>query len=168
LLDRRDGTAMCACRACTLLFERDAAGGDHYLLIPRGRTRLSGVPTAPLNVPVGLAFFVVDDGGRVLARYPSPLGTVETTISGDTWRAVCASAPTLAAMRPWVEAFLVRTNARTGAEDQWLVPIDDCFRLVALIRRHWTGMSGGSAIWREVARFFDELDQTDRRTGEEE
>ncbi len=41
----------------------------------------------------------------------------------------------------------------------WILPIDDCFRLVAVIRQHWTGMAGGSAVWREVARFFADLQQ---------
>jgi hypothetical protein len=37
------------------------------------------------------------------------------------------------------------------------VPIDDCYRLVALIRQEWRGLSGGTTVWPAVDRFFTEL-----------
>jgi hypothetical protein len=37
------------------------------------------------------------------------------------------------------------------------VPIDECYRLVGLIRVHWKGLSGGSEVWREIRKFFDSL-----------
>lgn len=157
VLDEKDGSLMCTCTPCSLLFERDAAGGGHYRLVPTRRTRLFDVSAEALNVPVGLAFFVKQGGGRVLAHYPSPLGTTESEVGTGAWRAVEDQAPELAEMAPRVEAFLVRTNALRGTDQHWILPIDDCYRLVAVIRRHWTGMSGGSAVWKEVARFFDEL-----------
>ena len=40
LLDLEKRELCCACRACTLLFDRPAAGGDHYRLIPARRLRL--------------------------------------------------------------------------------------------------------------------------------
>jgi hypothetical protein len=40
------------------------------------------------------------------------------------------------------------------------VPIDDCYRLVALIRTRWRGLTGGREVWEELARFFDDLDET--------
>ena len=58
-------------------------------------------------------------------------------------------------MQPDVEALLV--NRVRGAREQWIVPIDDCFRLAALIREHWTGFQGGDEVWDEIARFFAEL-----------
>jgi hypothetical protein len=39
------------------------------------------------------------------------------------------------------------------------VPIDDCFRLVGLIRMHWRGLTGGREVWLQLAQFFDELDR---------
>ena len=158
VLDERSGELLCTCRACSLLFEREAAGAGHYRLVPVGRTRLDGVPTDLLDVPVGLAFFVKQDDGRVLAHYPSPLGTTEHEVDGDTWRALEAQVPALAAMRPRVQAFLVRTMGRHEGDRQWVLPLDECYRLVAVIRTHWSGMAGGSAVWREVARFFADLD----------
>jgi hypothetical protein len=156
LLDERDATALCVCTACTLLFDRDGAGAGHYRLIPVRRTALSAASTAALDAPVGLAFFVKQDDGRVRGHYPSPVGTTEAEVDPGTWRRVERQSPALAALRPRVEAYLVRANPR-GREEHWVVPVDDCFRLVAVIRRHWTGMSGGGVVWREVARFFHEL-----------
>lgn len=157
VLDEGDPTVMCVCTPCSLLFERDAAGGGHYRLIPTRRTRLTGVSVEGLPVPVGLAFFVKQGDGRVLAHYPSPLGTTESEIDAAAWHAVQARSPALAEVKPLVEAFLMWTDQRRGDDEHWILPLDDCFRLVALIRRNWTGMSGGSAVWREIARFFDDL-----------
>jgi hypothetical protein len=157
VLDERDGSVMCACTACGLLFEREAAGGGHYRLVPSRRTRLERVSTELLNVPVGLAFFVKQADGGVLAHYPSPLGTTQSQVDARDWRTVEGQSPALVAMKPRVEAFLVRTSTAPGRDEHWVLPVDDCFRLVAVIRRHWTGMAGGSAVWTEVARFFADL-----------
>ena len=158
VLDGQDGPLLCACSACVLLFDQDAAGGGRYRLVPTGRIRLANASVDALNVPVGLAFFVKQDDGRVLAHYPSPLGTTETEIDLQAWRGVERGSPPLLAMRPRVEALLVRSSTVRGREEQWILPVDDCFRLVAVIREHWTGMAGGSVLWREVARFFAEFD----------
>ncbi|SCF07270.1 hypothetical protein GA0074695_3264 [Micromonospora viridifaciens] len=155
--DEQDGELSCACPPCSLLFEREAAGGGRYQLVPTEGRRLADLSADELGVPVGLAFFVKRRDGRVLGHYPSPLGTTEAEVDADAWRAVEARSPALAELRPRVEAFLVWRGIPRGGGQQWVVPVDDCFRLVALIRRHWTGMSGGSAVWREIARFFDDL-----------
>jgi hypothetical protein len=158
VLDERSDTPLCVCRACSLLFEREAAGAGHYRLVPGGRRRLQGVPTDLLDVPVGLAFFVKDDNGRVLAHYPSPLGTTQSAVDADTWAEIERRAPALLAMRPRVQALLVRTTPRGAGEQQWILPVDECYRLVAVIRMHWSGIAGGPALWREVARFFADLE----------
>lgn len=155
--DEQDGKLMCACTPCSLLFQREAAGGGRYQLVPTHGRRLTGVSADELGVPVGLVFFVKQWDGRVLGHYPSPLGTTESEIDADAWRAVQARSPALAELKPRIEAFLVWTGTPRGDGQQWVLPVDDCFRLVALIRQHWTGMSGGSAVWRAVAGFFDDL-----------
>jgi hypothetical protein len=157
VLDGRDDTPMCVCTACTLLFDRDGAGGGQYRLIPTRRLRLAGLSTEPLGVPVGIAFFVKHHDGRVIAHYPSPLGDTRAEVDPVAWTGVEAASPALAGMRPAVEALLVRANREGGAGEHWILPVDACYRLVAVIRRHWTGMAGGAAVWREVARFFSEL-----------
>jgi len=158
LLDEAEAVT-CACPACVLLFDRSSPAGG-YVVVPDRRVRLRPASTDGLNVPVGLAFVVDRGDGQVVAHYPSPLGSTEAAVDPDAWASLVASAPALSTLRPRVEALLVRTNSRAAADEVWLVPIDDCFRLVAAIRQHWTGMSGGSAVWLAVARFFDDLART--------
>ena len=41
--------------------------------------------------------------------------------------------------------------------EYYLVPIDECYKLVGLIRSHWRGLSGGTEVWREIGAFFAAL-----------
>lgn len=155
LLDEQSGGIACACRACFLVLERQPGGGGRYRTIPDRRVRLRPEPIN-VDVPVGLVFFVREPDGRVVAHYPSPLGDTRADVDEQVARALIDRAGP-DGLRPGVEAVLVRANSRAGPDEQWLVPIDDCYRLVATIRQHWTGMSGGSAVWTAIARFFDDL-----------
>ena len=56
---------------------------------------------------------------------------------------------------PDVEALLVDRRRRN--RDHWLVPIDDCHRLVAVLRTRWKGLAGGPQVWAALTEFFDEL-----------
>jgi len=38
-----------------------------------------------------------------------------------------------------------------------MLPIDECYKLVGLIRMHWKGLSGGTDVWRELGEFFNSL-----------
>lgn len=154
LLDEADSVT-CACPACLVLFDRGVSGG--YLVVPDRRVRLRPASTDGLNVPVGLAFVVDQGDGRVVAHYPSPLGGTWAEVDPEAWTGVEAGSPALAGMRPAVEALLVRVGRAGGGIEHWIVPVDECYRLVAVIRKHWTGMAGGAPVWREVARFFSEL-----------
>jgi hypothetical protein len=44
------------------------------------------------------------------------------------------------------------------------VPIDDCYRLVAVIRTRWRGFTGGREVWEEIDRFFADLDRRAKET----
>jgi hypothetical protein len=152
VVDLQRGELMCTCQACTLLFTRDAAGRGHYRLVPETRIRLTDVPVEELGVPVGLVFLVLHPDGTVTANYPSPMGATRHEVEPAVWAALQRRCPELADMAPEVQAVLLHT-AR-GADERWLVPIDDCYRLVALIRREWRGLSGGSRVWPEIESFF--------------
>jgi hypothetical protein len=91
----------------------------------------------------------------VTAHYPSPAGAARWEADPEAWRDVVAQCPPLATLEPDVEALLV--NTARSAEEHWIVPIDDCFRMVALVRREWRGLSGGSRVWPAVDQFFAEL-----------
>jgi hypothetical protein len=82
-------------------------------------------------------------------------------VAEGTWQALVERWPMLGEMEPLVEALLV--NTARGADERWLVPLDDCYRLVALIRREWRGLSGGRQVWPEISRFFEELAPRTRR-----
>jgi len=152
----------CGCRACSLLFQQQAASNGHYRLIPQRRRRLAPFPTQPLGVPVGLAFFVrrrLRGVERVVAHYPSPAGATEWDLDDAAWQRAAAACPPLGGLEAEVEACLVDT-AR-GHQEFWIVPVDDCFRLVAIVRQHWRGLSGGSTVWPAIAEFFAGLSEQD-------
>jgi hypothetical protein len=160
LIDLSTRELMCACTPCKILFEQDAAGGGHFRLIPERRLaledfELDDVRWANLRLPVDMAFFFrSSEAGRVVAYYPSPMGPTESLLDLDAWEELEADNPVLATLEPDVEALLV--NRARGARDYLLVPIDACYRLVALMRTHWRGLSGGSEVWDEIDRFFRE------------
>jgi hypothetical protein len=163
LLDLGSRELMCACRACVVLFDRGAAGGGHYRLVPERRQRiddlrLSDLQWEELRLPVDIAFFFRSSTeGRVMAYYPGPMGATESLLTLEAWEAVETANPVLATMEPDVEALLV--NRAQGAQEHWLVPIDECFGLVGVIRTHWKGLTGGRDVWLEIARFFDGLER---------
>jgi len=64
-----------------------------------------------------------------------------------------------------VEALLV--NRVRGTREHFLVPIDECYRLVGLIRMHWRGLSGGREVWEEIEQFFEELRGRSKTVGRE-
>jgi Family of unknown function (DUF5947) len=101
-------------------------------------------------------FFRSSREGRVMAYYPSPAGPTESLLGLEAWDEIEAANPALAEMAVDTEALLVKRAK--GTRRQWLVPIEDCYALVGLIRTRWRGFSGGAEVWEEIDRFFDELD----------
>jgi hypothetical protein len=151
-VDTEQAELMCLCRPCALLFERDAASQGHYRLVPERRVRLDGLEPSALGVPVGLAYFVRHADGQVVAHYPSPLGSTTWEIDAGAWQSQVTGCPQLADLAPEVEAVLV--NTVRDARERWIVPLDDCFQLIALVGREWTGLSGGSRVWPQIEAFF--------------
>jgi hypothetical protein len=141
-LETRD--VRCACRPCALLFERT----EKLRLIPRDIHRVDDVELdwESLRLPVDIAFFF-RTGGRMRAYYPSPMGPTESLLTVDV----------PVELEDDVQALLV--NRVRGARRQWIVPIDQCYALVGLIRTRWRGFTGGSEVWEELGRFFDRLDR---------
>jgi Family of unknown function (DUF5947) len=157
---------LCACRPCSVLFDRRGAGGGHLRLVPERRVRLDRFELSPaaweeLRIPVDIAFFFRSSrAGRILALYPSPMGATESRLELSSWAELERANPVLQAMEDDVEALLV--SRAQGSERQWLVPIDDCYRLVALIRTGWRGFTGGKEVWTAIESFFADLDHRAR------
>lgn len=166
MLDLRSRDLLCACQACTLLFDRSAAGGGHFNLVPDRVLQLDGFELtddawANLRIPVDIAFFFrasVEE--RVMAFYPSPMGPTESQLGLDAWAEIETANPVLAIMADDVEALLV--DRAGDARRQWLVPIEECYALVGLIRSRWKGLSGGKEVWTEIDGFFSALDRRAR------
>jgi hypothetical protein len=162
LMDLDSRELMCACRACSILFDRKAAGGGHFRLVPDRRLALQGFELddpawESLRIPVDMAFlFHSTQAGRVVAFYPSPMGPTESQLELDTWDEIAEANPVLGSLEPDVEALLV--NRARGRREHYLVPIEDCYSLVGLIRTGWRGLSGGKEVWEEIERFFDGLE----------
>lgn len=83
----------------------------------------------------------------------SPLGGEGPRVRGED--IAQADAPSTPAPLP---------RGKRGAEEDtrgeyFRAPIDACFRLAGLLRRHWHGLSGGTEVWKQMSQFFAELRQ---------
>lgn len=109
-----------------------------------------------LAIPISLAFFsFCTPAQKMTALYPGPAGATESMLHLDRWQQIADANPELRTMEPDVEALLV--NRVGTVREYFIVPIDECYKLVGIIRIHWRGLSGGSKVWGEIARFFDAL-----------
>lgn len=115
-----------------------------------------------MNVPINLAFFTLSSTAeKIVAYYPSPAGATVSEVLADAWESLKRDNPRLAKMQPDVEALLV--NRVGPARDYFLAPIDECYKLVGLIRSNWRGLSGGADVWKTIAEFFKELREKSAR-----
>jgi hypothetical protein len=154
---------ICACSACAILFEGQS--GKKYKRVPREVIflrdfRLTDGQWDGLMVPIDMAFFFHSTPhGKVIALYPSPAGPTESLLTLDAWIEIVQGNPALSKMEPDVTALLVNRvgHGRGVCAEYYLVPIDECYKLVGLIRTHWHGLSGGTEVWREIGAFFAAL-----------
>lgn len=160
LIELSQRQLVCTCDACALLF---SGPGRKYRRIP---CRIEALPNFQLSdadwnglmVPINMAFFFKNSvENRVVAMYPSPAGATESLLELESWNDIVARNPSLERMESDVEALLVnRLGYSRGysAPEYYLLPIDECYKLVGLIRAHWTGLSGGAEVWQQIGAFF--------------
>lgn len=159
---------ICACDACALLFDNPAAG--RFRRVPRRSWflrdfRLSDAAWSDLHLPIDLAFLIHSTpAGRVVALYPSPAGATESLVSLESWQVLMEENPVLRNLEPDVEALLV--NRIGMARECYVVGIDTCYQLVGSIRKHWRGLSGGTAVWDAIGRFFADLKKRSTSRGD--
>jgi Family of unknown function (DUF5947) len=169
LLETRLRGITCACPACAILF--CGQEGGRFLRIPQKVRRLddfvlSDLEWEELTLPIQLAFFVRTSAGKMIAMYPSPAGAVESLLDlgawngagNGAWSARFARHAALSGMAAEVEALLVNRIGNRHA--YFLVPIDQCYKLVGLVRMKWRGLSGGPELWVAIHAFFNQLEQT--------
>jgi hypothetical protein len=148
----------CVCDACAVLFDRQ---NQLYRRVPRRIRILSGFNMTnaqwdALMIPIGIAFLFRNSTlNRFLALYPSPAGPVESLLTLDAWDDIAGSNPEVGKMESDVEGLLVY---RVGtAREYYIIPIDECFKLIGIIRTKWKGFSGGMEVWQEIAKFLEHL-----------
>lgn len=150
---------VCACQACAILFS--ASEDQRYRRVPERVRRLSDFQMSDVQwegmmIPINMAFFFRSSAaGKVVVLYPSPAGATESLLDFASWEEIVKSNPILSDMEPDTEALLV--NRVKNASNYYIVPIDECFRLVGLIRLKWKGLAGGTEVWEAIDGFFDEL-----------
>jgi len=159
LLHVEERRIVCTCETCRALF----SGDGPYRPTGSRTVWLDGLDLpdelwASFRIPIGLAFFFESSSaGGVVAFYPSPAGTTECELDLGAWDTLVAANPVLEGLESDAEALIV--NRLGGARQHAIVPIDECYRLVGLVRVSWEGISGGARIETAVARFFEELQE---------
>lgn len=164
LVDLTSRSLPCACRPCYLLFvpaderraapREEAAGTRRFAAIPREHVALPDFPLsdldwAALDVPVRLTFVFVNSAlGQPVALYPSPAGATESQLPPQVWAKVLARHPYTAQLPPDVLALLLHRGP--AGPEAYVVPVDACYRLVGLVRRHWRGFDGGQEAWAAI------------------
>jgi hypothetical protein len=147
LVEPASRRVICACDACALLFP---ASRTTIKRVPRMVRALPGFSITDaqwesLLIPIGMAFFYdSSEAKRVVALYPSPAGATESLLPLETWQDIVREHDLLARMEPDVEALVANrlTSARGSTiggargDEYFLLPIDECFHLVGLIRLH--------------------------------
>lgn len=159
LLELDTRRVSCSCEPCAILFGGSAR--QRYHRIPRDVSilrdfQMDDYEWESLLIPIKLAYFVrVSAIGKVVAQYPSPAGAMEASLDLEYWKAIADKNLVLGNFEPDVEALLV--NRVSDKPLYFRVPIDQCFRLVGILRKHWRGLSGGAEVWQEVDRYFETL-----------
>ena len=161
LLDLNHQALICACQACSLLFDEQGAGGGAYKLIPRRYVLLPDFHMTDeqwdeLMIPVNMVYiFRASKENRIKAFYPSPAGDTESLLALENWEELVSNNPVLHELAPDVEALLI--NRVQSAHEHYIVPIDACYQLVGLIRLSWKGLSGGEEARNAIATFFEDI-----------
>ncbi len=168
LIEPASRKIVCACQPCAILF-----GGQAEMKYKRVPRRIRSLPNFHLTdgqwddlmIPIRIAFFYHSTpDGKILALYPSPAGPIESLLTLDAWDEIVAENPILKELEPDVEALLV--NRAGEIRDYYIAPIDECYKLVGLIRVHWRGLSGGTEVWKEINNFFARLKAMSSPVGE--
>ena len=157
LLDLAQRRIVCVCETCWSL-----RSGDPQFRPPGTRTLwledfdLPDEVWAAFQIPIGLAFLMRSSvTGGVVALYPSPAGATESELELTAWDALCAANPVLERLEPDAEALIVN---RTTREHQYaIVPTDQCYRMVGLIKSRWEGITGGRGVEDAVGEFFERV-----------
>jgi hypothetical protein len=170
LVEPQSRQMICACQACAILFSGQSETLK-YRRVPRrvrylSTFQLTDAQWDSLLIPISMAFFFHSTPAqKTIVLYPSPAGATESLLDLESWDEIVQDNPVLKEMEKDTEALLV--NRVRGASEYYIVPIDECYKLVGLIRTYWHGLSGGTEVWEEIGKFFTELKEKSSHTGGE-
>lgn len=159
LLDVAKRKILCSCDECAII---GTGGKEGYKQVPNRYIHLKyfQMPDSRWDafmIPVGIAFFFFSSAvNRIAAFYPSPAGAIESEHGLEMWQDLVKRNPILSTLEPDVEALMVRRTT-TGPHEYYLVPIDECYGLVGIMRSGWKGISGGHEVHNRIRKFFEEL-----------
>jgi Family of unknown function (DUF5947) len=149
---------LCVCESCMAMRSGDPElrpTGTRVLLLDH--LDLSDELWARFAIPIGLAFFLRDSAaGGVVALYPSPAGATESELDLDAWNELVVANPELMTLEADAEALIV--NRMSDPPRHAVAPIDECYRLVGMIKVSWDGISGGEGPQQAIDEFFSQLD----------
>ncbi len=157
LLDLDERRIVCVCPTCWSMRSGDA----RYRPTGSRTVWLEGLQLpddlwAEFQIPIGLAFFLRSSAtGSVVALYPSPAGATESELDLEAWARLVALNPVLEDLDADAEALIV--NRMATPHIHAIAPLDDCYRLVGIIKATWEGISGGAVMESAVQRYFDDL-----------
>ncbi|MGH2918546.1 MAG: DUF5947 family protein [Solirubrobacteraceae bacterium] len=156
LLELGERRILCACEPCIAMrsgMENYCPVGTRYLWLDD--FEFPDELWAAFQLPIGLAFFFRSTGvDAVVALYPSPAGATESELHLESWEKLQGLNPILDNLEADAEALVVNRMG-DGEPEHAVVPIDECYRLVGLIKSTWEGISGGPAIENAVPKFFE-------------
>ena len=156
LLQIAERRIVCVCETCWSVHS-----GDPEFRPPGARSlvldgfRMTDDLWNAFQVPVGLAFLLRSGVSKsVIAMYPSPAGATESELELTAWDALRDANPDLE-LEPDAETLIID---RTGSPHRYaIVPTDQAYRLVGMIKSRWEGITGGKGVDGAIAEFFAEL-----------
>jgi hypothetical protein len=155
LLELEERRIVCVCESCWALRSGEAQyrpTGSRVVVLDD--IDLPDELWARLRIPIGLAFFLRTDDG-VVAFYPSPAGATESELELEAWDELVGRNGVVGDIERDSEALVV-DKLNDGIQAA-IVPTDEAYRMVGLVKANWEGISGGQGVPAAVAGFFDEL-----------
>ena len=159
LLHLDERRIVCVCETCWSM-----RSGDPEFRPPGARTlwlddfdlpdeRVGGVPDPDRP---GVPDAQRASAAAVVALYPSPAGATESELELDGVGRAVRGQPGPRAPRARRRGADRRPHRRPRTATR-SCPIDQCYRLVGLIKARWEGITGGRGVDAAIAEFFDGL-----------
>jgi hypothetical protein len=154
LLHLDERRILCVCETCWAV----RSGEAEFRPVGNRTVRLdeftlSDERWASFQIPIGLAFFMESTvSGSIVGLYPSPAGATESELDLEAWQQLVADNPVLETLEADAEALVI--NRLSDPPQHAIVPIDQAYQLVGVVKASWEGISGGRATEEAVEGYF--------------